>query len=220
MSQERREENMFTRKLYGFCLRLLENKGMSDNHMQNIVGTCFSIYFQYLWIVCLIKIYSLKTSSNIKDEEAESLDEAEERNYSFQKEDGSEGERDDGPRPQRSPKKNACDKQNDSTLCQACVIEELKADKKEDDPDKAFLLSCLPDFEKLSDDKKLDFKLHILQFFQQYRYDSRAADATAANSLEESLYQYLWFLYQKYTYLFCIQNLSQQKCLWSFHPQI
>lgn len=35
-----------------------------------------------------------------------------------------------------------------------------------EDADKAFLLSLLPDYKKLNDDEKIDFRLHTLQFFR------------------------------------------------------
>lgn len=38
-----------------------------------------------------------------------------------------------------------------------------------EDADKAFLLSLLPDYKKLSGDEKIDFRLHTLQFFRNLR---------------------------------------------------
>ncbi|XP_044761075.1 uncharacterized protein LOC123318262 [Coccinella septempunctata] len=39
----------------------------------------------------------------------------------------------------------------------------------EDDPDRCYLLSLLPEFRKLNDDQKLDFRFHTLQFFRVIR---------------------------------------------------
>lgn len=38
-----------------------------------------------------------------------------------------------------------------------------------EDADKAFLLSLLPDYKKLNDDEKIDFRLHTLHFFRNLR---------------------------------------------------
>ena len=41
--------------------------------------------------------------------------------------------------------------------------------KQKKDPDKAFLISLLPDYNKLNEDEKIDFRLLTLQFFQSIR---------------------------------------------------
>lgn len=50
---------------------------------------------------------------------------------------------------------------------QTNLLEKLKTE--EEDADKYFLLSLLPDFKKLNDEEKLDFRLHCLQFFLDTR---------------------------------------------------
>lgn len=39
----------------------------------------------------------------------------------------------------------------------------------QDDPDRCYLLSLLPEFKRLTDDQKLDFRFHTLQFFRVVR---------------------------------------------------
>nr|CAI5863619.1 unnamed protein product [Callosobruchus analis] len=50
------------------------------------------------------------------------------------------------------------------------ALEELEVFRQiEADPDRAFLLSLLPDLKCLSDDEKLEFRIHMLQFIRNIR---------------------------------------------------
>ncbi|XP_069686126.1 ABC transporter F family member 4-like isoform X2 [Periplaneta americana] len=50
------------------------------------------------------------------------------------------------------------------------LVVKLNKQKPEDeDADRAFLLSLLPDYRKLNDDQKIDFRIHALQFFRDIR---------------------------------------------------
>lgn len=63
-------------------------------------------------------------------------------------------------------------RQNSSniTAFQSQLLKKLdENEKKEEDGDKLFLLSLLPDYKKLNDDEKLDFKFMTLQFFRDIR---------------------------------------------------
>lgn len=59
------------------------------------------------------------------------------------------------------------------THFQKKLLEKIDEDKKTaadvDDADKQFLLSILPDYKKLNDDGKLDFRLLVLNFFRDVR---------------------------------------------------
>lgn len=73
------------------------------------------------------------------------------------------------PKPQwtkkttgRIPDKIQTNKQ--SILKHTCVNS-----RSEEDPDRCYLLSLLPEFKKLTDDQKLDFRFHTLQFFRVVR---------------------------------------------------
>lgn len=52
------------------------------------------------------------------------------------------------------------------TTFQYKLLEKLEKPDSVEDPDKAFLLSLVPDMKKLNDDDKLDFPFHVLQFFR------------------------------------------------------
>lgn len=56
------------------------------------------------------------------------------------------------------------------TPFQTQLLSSLEAAKNvEDDADRAFLLSLLPDYRQLNEDEKLDFRLQTLQFFRDVR---------------------------------------------------
>lgn len=60
--------------------------------------------------------------------------------------------------------------QSKLTQFQAELLHKLDATSKDhEDADKAFLMSLLPDYRKLNDDEKLDFKFTTLQFFRNIR---------------------------------------------------
>lgn len=54
------------------------------------------------------------------------------------------------------------------TTFQSVLLEKLDR-SGDDDPDKMFLVSLLPEYKKLNDDEKLDFRFHCLQFFRNIR---------------------------------------------------
>lgn len=59
------------------------------------------------------------------------------------------------------------------TIFQKKLLKKLEqSDSGSDDPDRAFLLSLLPDMRKLNDDQKLDLRCYILQFFRDIRQNS------------------------------------------------
>lgn len=43
------------------------------------------------------------------------------------------------------------------------------SEPKEEDADKFFLISLIPDYKKLNDDEKIDFRIMTLQFFRNVR---------------------------------------------------
>lgn len=57
------------------------------------------------------------------------------------------------------------------TSFQSQLLQKLEPTKtvEEEDPEKLFLLSIPTDFKALKDDEKLDFRLHVLNFFRDVR---------------------------------------------------
>lgn len=72
-----------------------------------------------------------------------------------------------------APLKNtACSKM---TAFQAKLLEQLDSQKLvEEDADRAFLLSLLPDYKNLSPDQKIDFRILTLNFFKEQRHQNAA----------------------------------------------
>lgn len=61
---------------------------------------------------------------------------------------------------------NSHTKNTGLSLFQMELLNRLDNARKENDADKLFLLSLLPDYKSLNDEQKVDFRIYILQFFK------------------------------------------------------